>query len=269
MGRLCRISLALATGMISSLAAVASLVVGCAVGEQSGLGTDRSGNEPEVDASYQPRPAMPGPPAEDGDESSSSGTGGAPTPVKSPDAGAQSVLPTTPKPSQGEVLITEVLFDPSTPEPGTEWIEVYNASSGTRLLSGLTLVDGSGRSHTIGGGIEIAKGRYALLVRNTTAAVTAKVPSSAILYEYGTGADDSSGILLTNGTTGGIKLRDGSIDIAAASYGGWFSSPLGKSIQLSTLGFAAAASKTSWCLSANVWATGSDKGTPGAANDCP
>lgn len=263
MARLRSTSLASALGILAS---VASLAIGCALGAQEDVGSDVDPKEPQVDASFIPQPAMPSASETDPNQADRSTSGGSPAAVsnKAPDAG-----PTSPRPTQGEVLVTEVLFDPTTPEPASEWIEVYNTTKSARSLSGLTLVDGSGRTHVIGAGVELAAGKYGLLVRNRTGATAAKVPAAAILYEYGTGQDDFSGILLTNGATGGVKLRDGATDIAQAVYGGWFTAPLGRSVELASLFYSAALAKSGWCQANVAWTSGSDKGTPGAPNDCP
>ena len=174
-----------------------------------------------------------------------------------------------PKPSPGEVLITEVMYATFAPEPASEWIELHSIATSVRTLSGLTLKDGGGRTHVIGAGLTIAPGAYVVLARNKAAAIAAKVPASAIVYEYGTGLPDNAGILLTNGATGAVSLLNGAATIASAPYGGWFSQSGGSSVQLQVLDPAQATAKASWCLSLNAWTTGSEKGTPGAADDCP
>jgi hypothetical protein len=179
--------------------------------------------------------------------------------------------PAAPKPAAGEVLVTEVMYNPSGTEPDAEWIEVYNAASGPRTLTGLVLRDGGGRTHTIGGSVVLAAGRYAVLARSTAAATAAKVPASAIVYEYGAGQQPQAGILLANGATGAIALLNGSATIATATYGSFFGSQAvtGRSVQLKVLTASAATNAASWCLSSTVWATGADRGTPGAGSDCP
>lgn len=196
-----------------------------------------------------------------------------PDPDASTSDAADDATGTATKPTPGELLITEILYDPSGTEPDEEWIEVYNAATGPRRLGGLSLKDGA--NHTVQipatSSLVLDAGQYALLVRDTTAATAAKVPSRAIVLEYGAGVSVSQGILLANGTSGAVWLMDGTTTIAGTQYGGWFSqsSPGGKSVQLRTLSLAASGQQASWCLSANAWATGSDRGTPGAANDCP
>ena len=95
------------------------------------------------------------------------------------------------------------------------------------------------------------------------------MPAAAILYEYGTGLPDNAGVQLANGDTGGLWIAFGASTIAQAPYGGWYSQSGGSSVQLKTLTYADGAKKDSWCVSFNAWTTGSGKGTPGAAEDCP
>jgi hypothetical protein len=52
-------------------------------------------------------------------------------------------------------------------------------------------------------------------------------------------------------------------------YGPWFSQSGGSSIQLKALDAAKESTSAGWCLSLNIWTSGSEKGTPGAADDCP
>jgi hypothetical protein len=120
----------------------------------------------------------------------------------------------------------------------------------------------------IGAGVSVPAGAFAVLVRNKAGAAVASVPAAAIVYEYGVGVADSSGVLLANSSAGSVSLRDGSIVVAQADYGGWFGSAQGRSVQLKTLTQAASVLAASWCLSQNAWETGSDKGTPGSASDC-
>lgn len=245
----------------------------CAQGGLDETSDDTDGTLPEVDASWSPKPDK----ARDGgsDANSASSTdkdASTPSEEEEPPPEEEENPPPPPpvgKPAQGEVLISEVMYDASGTEPSTEWIEVHNTTSSSRSLTGLTIVDGGNRTHVIGSGISVAPGAYVVLARSKSAAVAAKVPSAAIVYEYGAGQSDGAGIQLANGASGAVLLKSGSSTIAQASYGGWFSQSGGSSIQLKTLSFAAGTQSSSWCLSKNAWATSADKGTPGAASDCP
>lgn len=253
-------------------ASVAIGGVGCAVAEAGELSPDIDPTVPGVNAGYDPSAPrgdggaetssskLPGP------SSSSSGGDG------QEDAGQSSTTPPPAggsKPAQGEVLITEVMYDPTGAEPSSEWFELTNVTASPKTLSGLVLADGANRTHTIGPNVVIAPGAYVVFARNKNAAIAGKVPSAAIVYEYGTGLPDNGGIQLANGSTGGLRLRDGAMIVAEADYGGWYSQSGGSSVQLKTLSFSAAASSSNWCLSLNPWTTGSEKGTPGAPSDCP
>ncbi len=265
---------------LGSVPAVAlALLWGCADGALTDDASSIDSTLPEVDAASAPVPKKgkdaaatsteTPPPA---DEETDPTDPDPPSSNPPPDAG--SGTPTNPpanatKPTQGEVLISEVMFDPSGTEPANEWFEIYNKATGPKTLSGLTIVDGGNRTHVIGANVTIAAGAYVVFVRNKSAATgTSKIPASVIGYEYGAGVSDGSGVQLANGSSGSLLLKDGSTTIAQATYGGW-SSSTGASLQLKALHYAAGAQSSSWCTSSSTWSGSTDKGTPGAANDCP
>ena len=246
------------------LIATSAIVVGCAQSEGGALGPEVDPSLPGVGADYDASP-VEGTKVPEGGPKEEQDSGSAQPGV---DAGPDTYVP-PPKPAQGEVLITEVMYDPTGTEPQGEWIEIYNAASSKRMLTGLVLVDGGGRSHSIGVGVTIDAGKYALLVRDKTNALAAQIPAAAILYEYGAGLGDGAGILLANGTTGSVELKNGAAVVASADYGGWYPSTNGSSVQLKVLNYAAAATGTNWCLSTKTWAVGSAWGSPGVGCDCP
>jgi hypothetical protein len=184
------------------------------------------------------------------------------------DAGDASVVA---PPAVGDLVITEVMFNPSGPQPAAEWFEVYNTASAPRLLSGVTIEDGYPRSHTIAASppVVIDAQTYVLLVRDRSTAVANLVPSGAIVYEYGTGLASNQGIQLANGTSGGVSLWLGATRLANVPYGGWNGSLQGYSIELATPQLAGSDQAGGWCLAGFAWDIGSDYGTPGAPNDCP
>lgn len=195
-----------------------------------------------------------------------------------PDAGPSPDAGTTPdagdpgarKPVQGEIVISEVMFNPSTPEPLSEWFEIYNTTTETLSLSGLTIKDKS-RSKVVAAGVTIEPGSYGVLVRDEKTATSYGLSGPAIIYDYGEGAlsGDSKAISLTNDSTGDLTVLDGTTEIARAHYGALgFGSTSGASIQLKVLTYVDAGNKVNWCKSTKAWATG-DFGTPGAASDCP
>ncbi|AKV03074.1 Hemolysin-type calcium-binding region [Labilithrix luteola] len=270
-------SVMLASSVAASVAVALALALGgaaCANSPQPDLTPDYDPSLPTVDASLESHPVV----GNSGDDSSSSGetTGGAKKDASAPAANANDAgstkTPSTPSvttPAAGEILITEVMYTTLTPEPMSEWFEVYNLASAARTLSGLKITDGGGRSHVIGAGVTLGAGEYGVLVRDKATAIANAVPASAILYEYGAGLSSSSGVILANGASGGIALYDASVRLANVPYGGWFSQSGGSSIQLKSLTGATSDSAAGWCLSATAWTSGSAKGTPGAASDCP
>jgi hypothetical protein len=223
----------------------------------SWLGEDDAGGQSGDDGSTPPQPPPPG------SDAGNQGDSGPPPPP--PDAGSDTGSGAV-KPAPGEVLITEIMYDPSGTEPDQEWMELYNTTNGDRLLTGLTLADGANRTHTLGT-LTIAPGAYIVLVRNKTAATAAGI--ATIAYEYGAGQSASTGIILANGSTGGIALKDGATDIARAMYGAWNLATSGTSIQLKSTAGGEATTAAGWCKSATAWTGGTDKGTPALAGDCP
>jgi hypothetical protein len=215
---------------------------------------DDAGSGNQGDDSSSPPPPPPPPPSKDGGSQ--------------PDAGSDSAPPGAIKPVAGDLLITEVMYDPSGTEPDQEWFELYNTTNGARDLTGLTLIDGAQRTHTLAS-LTIDSGKYLLLVRNKTAATGAGIGAAAIGYEYGAGQAASQGIILANGSTGAIALRDGSTDLVRANYGAWNVATGGHSIQLKSLAGGEATTSAGWCNSPNAWPGGTDKGTPALAGDCP
>ena len=175
-------------------------------------------------------------------------------------------------PLVGEVVVSEVLYNPAGTEPAEEWFELYNTTGLPKLLSGLVLKDGSGRAHTIPASpaVVIAPASYYLLVHTKSAAIAVNLPGAALAYEYGDAP--ANDVQLTNGSTGAIFVLNGATQIAQSNYGPFAftaSQASGVSIELKTLTNAASLVKSNWCLSTTAWPGGNGKGTPSAANDCP
>ncbi len=256
-------------------AAIGMLVFGCATGGPADFVPTVDPSLPGVDAGNAPSRVVPSKSAPDGgaDDDDDGQDDGEDDPVGSTDAGPKVTKdagpsgPVVPMPSAGEILITEVLYDSVNTEPDAEWIEVHSTATANRSLSGLTIKDGAGRTHVIGAGVTIAPGAYAVLSRSTAGATAAKLPSAKVVYTYG--VTGSAGIQLANAGTGGVSLLNGATVLADAPYGGWFTQSGGCSVQLKVLDFSQSSAKASWCLSTTSWATGTERGTPGAPSDCP
>jgi hypothetical protein len=262
---------------VAAVLTAGAISIGCAMSSPADVPPTIDPSLPAVDAGNNPVPGRPGADGSDAsaDASGPNGNGNGNAATEDGGSGAKPAFAGDdagsglPKPAAGEVLITEITYSTFTPEPASEWIEIYSKASSARSLSGLTLKDGGGRTHVIAAGLAIAPGAYVILARDKTAAISAKVPAAAIVYEYGTGLPDNAGIVLANGSTGGISLLDGTTTLVSVPYGPWFSQSGGSSLELKGLDASQESTSAGWCIALKTWTTGSEKGTPGAANDCP
>jgi hypothetical protein len=160
----------------------------------------------------------------------------------------------------GDLVITEIMWDPTfVADYRGEWIEVYNASSGSLNLNGLIVTSTSNPGHTISGDVVVAAGARSLL----------NVRSSS-LVNGGTNGDytyDYSQVSL--GKNDSVGLEASGVTIDSVSYG--FSShslESGKSITLAPGILSASGNDTSsnWCAGSSIYGDG-DIGTPGSTND--
>jgi hypothetical protein len=259
------------------------LLVACAQGEDDALPVfDAAATGAPSDAAVKhdgatPKDAAPGSDTGAGDDSSTGGDtstgddsstgddGGVDAGTDANDSGplrndAGTDSGTATKPTQGDVLITEVMFNPSTTEPDTEWFEVYNAASSPRDIGGLVMGDGT-RSETIAGSVVIAPGAYVVLANKN---IGSAVPAATVAYHY------ASLILANSSSASNVSLTSGTTTIAQAPYGNFSSSikASGSSIELQTLTYAGESSTAAWCESTLTWSGSVDKGTPGAATKC-
>ncbi len=175
-------------------------------------------------------------------------------------------------PEVGELVITELMGDPSGPDADREWIEVYNPTDRELSLFGLRLED-----NETGGAFDtyqindpdavIAPGGYAVLIRNTDPTVNGNI-SGGIYYNGGHLKDNPP-----EGMTILLVRPDGEV-ITEVHYG----TPVtGRSQQLHAslyVGQGSVASSVlldpeSWCLGEGSYGEGG-QGTPGADNlECP
>jgi hypothetical protein len=163
----------------------------------------------------------------------------------------------------GEILITEIMYDPSAlSDSEGEWFEICNRSDHTVNLQNLILGRDDANRHTVADSIDLAAGAYFVFMRTGTAtdAVNSYVYGSdislsntgAVLSIFNEGSESDPGALIFSVNYGAADFPDGS----------------GASISLAPdmMSAAAAISGTSWCNSSSVYSTG-DLGTPGLAND--
>lgn len=182
------------------------------------------------------------------------------------DGGAAAVTP-----SVGDLIITEIMFDPSGSIPEAQWFEIYNSTAMPELLSGLTIQDGWGDTQVIASSEAVVAPpfAYVVLVRDAATAVASAVPDGSIVYDYGAGLPSDQGIDLALDMTGDLSLWNGAAELVDVPYGPWGGSFLGQSIELGPLQYVGADQAASWCVAQFPWASGSDDGTPGLPNDCP
>lgn len=164
----------------------------------------------------------------------------------------------------GELLISEVMFNPAGVEPDSEWIELHNTTTRTLNLAGLLLVDSSARVSVVGPGVTLGAGAYGVMVRKRAGGT---VPATAIIFEYGL---VQPGVQMVNSASGVIQLKDGPTLLAECKYGAFAVGGTAASAQLKTLTLVGSQAAGGWCTSQNTWSgSGADRGTPGMASDCP
>lgn len=184
-------------------------------------------------------------------------------PVEVVDISDISTIPLEGAIAYGEILITEIMANPSAlSDTEGEWIEIYNNSDRTLNLQNLVLERDDINRLTIPDPIDLEPGAYFVLSR------TDQATDANPFFNYG------SGILLPN--TGAVLtlLNEGEVSnpgaiIFSLDYGeAGFPVGTGASIGLNPNLFNAseAALGSSWCLSTSAYNTG-DLGTPGAVND--
>lgn len=161
----------------------------------------------------------------------------------------------------GDLVITEIMQNPSGSDTGNEWFEVYNATGSEIDLNGFEISDNGTNSHTIGSSVVVPAGGYVVLASGS-GAVTGGVD-----YVY-------SGISLANGDDEIILTAPDETEIDRVEYDGGlnFPDPDGASMTLDPNNLNATDNDTgsNWCegsTSFNGGANGTGFGTPGMAND--
>jgi uncharacterized cupin superfamily protein len=164
----------------------------------------------------------------------------------------------------GDLIITEILFDPSAVGDGAgEWFELYNNAGGSVDLLGMEIFDTDeltqGELVTVLDSVVIDDGSYAVLGRFDTAGNG----GVSVDYAYGTGH-----ILRNSSDELFVGNSGGTLDSVAWDNGVTFPDPTGASIGLDGGSLDATANDdgANWCAATSVFGDG-DLGTPGAAND--
>ena len=163
----------------------------------------------------------------------------------------------------GEILITEIMYDPSAlSDTEGEWFEIYNNSGRTLNLQNLVLTRDDLNRHVITESIELPPAGYYVFQRTiqATGATNSYVYGSAItlsntgatLAVYNEGPESAPGSLI-------FSVNYGESNFPAGSGSSIILDPL-------NLNATSALSGSFWCVSSSSYSTG-DLGTPGSVND--
>lgn len=165
--------------------------------------------------------------------------------------------PASRPPVPGDLIITEVMADPSPAGTDTdyEWFEVYNASDSTLELAGVQAADNTGE-FTVAAGVVLAPGAYGVFAHTA-----ANVPDVDVLYEYGSAPKPPE---LSNSKEDTITLRLDGVELDRATSK---KSTAGSSMCLPYPYTADNAVASSWKTSTATWSSLPDKGSPGASNE--
>jgi hypothetical protein len=162
--------------------------------------------------------------------------------------------------SGAPLQITEIMQNPrSVSDSVGEWWELYNPTGSAVDLEGWTIRDDDTDSHVIDRSLIIEPGGYLVFGRVADPAV-----NGGFTPDYVTGND----ILLHNNFDELVLVDDRGIRIDRVKWddGRTFPDPTGASMSLAALG-ANNAVGSNWCAATTTYGT-SDRGTPGAPNNC-
>jgi hypothetical protein len=159
----------------------------------------------------------------------------------------------------GDVVITEVMADPTrVPDANGEWFELYNRTSTTFDLDGLTVRDDGGDSFTVTGELLLRPRRETVLGPNDDF-----VTNGRVIVSFGYGA----AMTLANGSDE-LILDNGVIELDRVAWDASYPLAPGTSLTLHPELANAAANDValSWCTATSSYGRG-DLGTPGREND--
>ena len=170
----------------------------------------------------------------------------------------------------GELVVSEVMQNPDiVADADGEWFEVYNSTTSTLNLYGLSVTDGAGVGFTVDLDVIVASHGYVVFAVDADPLNNGGLP--VVDYDYPGSlfalANSTDTINLYNGST----LIDGVTYDGLGTSAGGFPDPTGASMILSSRSFNATSNDrgTSWCTSTSYIADDAthDLGTPGEAND--
>lgn len=167
-------------------------------------------------------------------------------------------------PAVGDLVITEIMFDPDkAPDATGEWFEVLNVSNKTFDLKDLVVIGGTtSEKFTVGKSLACAPGQILVFANSADTKVNGGITAD---YVYPTAFTLSN----SNPDTIDLQWKGSSVDkVAGFTWGGaWPAKASGSSLNLSASKTTATANDAaaSWCVAATPWATG-DNGSPGKLN---
>ena len=161
------------------------------------------------------------------------------------------------EPRAGELVITELQYNPSGVEPGAEWLELLSTSTARLDLTGLLVSSGVASSALTAPPI-VEPGARLVLCRDPAVG-----PAGCAGYGSLSLTNTTDDLTLT--TAGGVVVDT----VVYATVAPWPASVNGTSIELSESHLDAASNNDGarWCAATAV--SGADRATPGAAGSCP
>lgn len=157
----------------------------------------------------------------------------------------------------GDLVVSELMYNPLGAEPGAEWFELVNRSADRLELNGVVLASGPELDVPLAPRV-LEPGSRAVFCRSVEAGPAGCVPYGRVVLNNR--ADE-----LTVSSASGVLIDR----VAYGTTGEWPRSVNGRSIQLNEAAIDSNANDlgTNWCP-ANT-PSGIDLGTPGAPNTCP
>lgn len=163
----------------------------------------------------------------------------------------------------GDLVVTEVMNNPgNVPDPDGEWIELYNASTRTLTVNGLTiLTNDNNHQITSTSSLSFAPGEFIVLGSNDNAASNGDV---VLDYQYAgvSLSNDSDELSIIAGAT--------TVDTVVWDDGATMPDPQGATIGTDHGIYSASLNDNAaiWCAATDPWGfTNGDKGSPGTANE--
>ena len=159
----------------------------------------------------------------------------------------------------GDIIITEILNNPTSDDDSKEWFEVYNTSTSDIDMENWIISDEGSNSFSINGSLIVSAQSYLVLGEETDTSINGGAP-----VDYAWGTD-------TNFTLGNsddeviISCGGNIIDMVAYDNGDTFPDESGYSMQLLPDAYTSSDNDdgTNWVASASSYGDNGDYGTPG------